>query len=84
MVQMDFPKVKDFHVKLQKSWKEAKKLIEMAKEAMKKQFKKRQNLQGLKAEDNVQLEAKNIHSNRPSKKLDQKRYRPFRILKNIR
>ena len=38
---MDFPKVKDFHVKLQKSWKEAKKLIEMAKEAMKKQFKKR-------------------------------------------
>jgi len=29
------------------------------------------------------LENKNIHSNRPSKKLDQKRYRPFRILKNI-
>jgi len=29
------------------------------------------------------LEAKNIHSNRSSKKLDQKRYRPFRILKDI-
>jgi len=26
---------------------------------------------------------KNIHSNRPSKKLDQKRYRSFRISKNI-
>ena len=35
---MDFPKVKDFLMKLQKSWKEAKKLIETAKEAMKKQF----------------------------------------------
>jgi len=29
------------------------------------------------------MEAKNIHLNRPSKKLDQKRYRLFRILKNI-
>ena len=30
----------------------------------------------------MQLEA-NIHSNRPSKKLDQKKYRSFRISKNI-
>jgi len=30
------------------------------------------------------LEAKNIHSNKPSKKLDQKRYGPFKILKAIR
>ena len=29
------------------------------------------------------LEAKNIHSNRPSKKLDQKRYGSFRISKVI-
>jgi len=29
------------------------------------------------------LENKNIYLNRPSKKLDQKRHRPFRILKNI-
>ena len=29
------------------------------------------------------LENKNIHLNRPSKKLDQKRYRPFRIIKKI-
>ena len=33
----------------------------MAKKAMKKQFdKKKQNLQGLKAEDNMQLKTKNI------------------------
>jgi len=51
---------------------------------MKKQFdEKRQNSQELKARDNIWLEAKNIHSNQPSKKLDQKRYRPFRILKDI-
>ena len=33
--------------------------------------------------DNMWLENKNIQSNQPSKKLDQKRYRPFKILKNI-
>jgi len=44
------------------SWKVVKKLMEMAKEAMKKQFdKKRQNPQDLKKEDNVWLKAKNIH-----------------------
>ena len=30
-----------------------------------------------------QSPTKNIHSNQPLKKLDQKRYRPFRISKNI-
>ena len=41
----------------------------MAKETMKRQFdKKRQNLQELKEGDDIWLEAKNIHSNRPSKK----------------
>ena len=29
------------------------------------------------------MEAKNIHSNRPLKKLDQKQYRSFKILKTI-
>jgi len=49
--------------------------MEIAKETMKKQFdKKRRNSQGLKIGDNVWLEAKNIHSNRLSKKLDQERY----------
>ena len=37
--------------------------MDMAKEAMKKQFnKKRKNPQGLKVGDNMWLEAKNIHS----------------------
>ena len=55
-----------------------------AQETMKKQFdKKRRNLQGLQEGENVWLEAKNIHSNKPSKKLDQKRSGPFKILKMI-
>ena len=37
----------------------------------------------MKAGDNIWLEAKNIHLNQFLKKLDQKRYRPFRIIKEI-
>jgi len=51
---------------------------------MKKQFnKKRWNPQELKVRDNIWLKNKNIQSNQPSKKLDNKRYGPFRISKNI-
>ena len=51
---------------------------------MKKQFnKKRRNPQELKVGDNIWLENKNIHSNKPLKKLDQKRSGPFRISKDI-
>jgi len=45
--------------------------MKIAKEAIKKQFnKKRWNLQELKKRNNMWLEAKNIHLNLPSKKLD--------------
>ena len=51
---------------------------------MKQQFdKKRRNSQGLKVDDHVWLENKNIQSIRPSKKLNNKRYRHFRISKDI-
>ena len=59
-------------------------MIEKAQKSMKKQFdKKRRNPQGLKVSDNVWLENKNIQLNRLLKKLDNKRYRPFRISKDI-
>ena len=68
---MEFPKLEEFLIGLQKSWEEATKAMDMAKEIMKRQFdKKRQNLQELKKGDDIWLEAKNIHSNRPSKKLN--------------
>ena len=61
---MELPKLKEFLEKLQKSWNKVRRSMEMAKEAMKKQFdKKRWNLQGLKIRDNMWLEAKNIQSN---------------------
>jgi len=83
-MQTEFLKLEEFLIGLQRSWKEVTKAINIAKETMKRQYdKKRQNLQGLKEEDNIWLEAKNIHSNRPSKKLDQKQYRPFKFLKAI-
>ena len=51
---------------------------------MKREFnKKRRNSQGLKVGDQVWLENKNIHLNQPSKKLDNKRYGPFKISKDI-
>jgi len=84
VVQTEFPRLEEFLIGLQKSWEETMKSMEVAQETMKKQFdKKRKNPQGLKVRDNMWLENKNIHSNQPSKKLDQKRYGPFRILKNI-
>ena len=58
--------------------------MEKAQKSMKKQFdKKRRNSQRLKVGDNMWLENKNIQSNQPSKKLDNKRYGPFKISKDI-
>jgi len=83
-VQTEFSKLEEFLIGLQRSWEEATKAMEGAQEMMKKQFdKKRRNPQELQEGENVWLEAKNIHSNRPLKKLDQKRYRSFKILKVI-
>ena len=76
--------MEEFLAGLQKSWEQATKAMEKAQKNIKRQFnKKRQNPQGLKVGDNVWLENKNIQSNLPSKKLDNKRYRPFKISKNI-
>jgi len=50
------------------------KSMEEAQKNMKRQFdKRRRNPQELKIGDNIWLENKNIHLNKPSKKLDQKR-----------
>ena len=84
MVQMGIPQVEEFMKHLQKSWKYAAHAMEESQKNMKWQFdKKRWNPQGLKAGDQVWLENKNIQLNWPSKKLDNKRYRSFRITKNI-
>ena len=58
--------------------------MEEAQKNMKWQFdKKRRNSQGLKVDNHVWLENKNIQLNWPLKKLNNKRYEPFRITKDI-
>ena len=82
---MELLKLEYFLKELQESWKIAKKFMDMAKKAIKKQFnKKRQNSQELKEKNNMWLEAKNIYLNQLSKKLNQKKYRLFKISKNIK
>ena len=84
MVQTEIPRVEEFTKNIEESWKHAVQAMEEAQKNMKQQFdKKRRNPQGLKVGDHVWLENKNIQLNRPSKKLDNKRYGPFRILKDI-
>ena len=83
MIKTNIPGVEDFFIRLQKSWKQATKVIKEAQKNMKQFNKKKRNPQELKVGDNVWLENKNIHLNQPSKKLDNKRYRLFRISKNI-
>ena len=84
VVQSEISRVKEYITGLQKSWEQATKAMEEVQKSMKRQFnKKRQNPQELKVGDNMWLENKNIQLNQPSKKLDNKRYRPFRISKNI-
>ena len=83
-IKTKLPNLNDFLKGLQRSWDKVRILMDIAKEAVKKQFdKKRRNLQRLKVRDNMWLEAKNIHSKQPSKKLDQKRYGYFKIWKDI-
>jgi len=63
-VKIKLLKLENFLERLQRSWNKAKRLIEIAKETMKKQFnKKKRNLQGLKVRNNMWLEAKNIQLN---------------------
>ena len=84
IVQTEIPQVEEFLIGMQKSWEQTTKVMEEVQKSIKKQFdKKRRNPQGLKIGDNVWLENKNIYSNQPSKKLDNKKYGPFRISKDI-
>jgi len=60
---MKLPKLEDFFEELQRSWDKSRISMNIAKEAMKKQFNKKiRNLQGLKIGDNMWLKAKNIYS----------------------
>jgi len=77
-------KTKIFPHRTTKKLERGKEINRGSKKAMKKQFdRKKCNLQRLKVKNNMWLKAKNIQSNQPSKKLDQKKCRLFKISKDI-
>ena len=81
---MEIPNLEEFLNNIKKTWEEAKISIERTKKTIKKQYdRKRKQSQELKKREQVWLEAKNIQSTRFSKKLDQKRYGLFTIIKEI-
>jgi len=60
IIRTKLPKLNNFLKELQRSWNKVRILMNIAKEAIKKQFdKKRRNLQELKIGDNVWLKARN-------------------------
>jgi len=84
IVKTEIPSLEDLLKKIKTMRKEAKTVMERTKETIKRQYNKRTcQLQGLKTEEQVWLETRNIQTNQPSKKLDQKRYRPFTIKEEI-
>jgi len=83
-VETEIPSLEDLLKKMKTTREETKTAMERTKEMMKRQYNKRiRQSQGLKTGEQVWLEARNIQTNRPSKKLDQKRYRHFTIKEEI-
>jgi len=83
-VETEIPSLEELLKMIEITREEAKTAMERTKETMKRQHDKRtRQLQGLKIGEQVWLEAKNIQTNQPSKKLDQKKYGPFTIKEEI-
>ena len=82
---MEISNLEDLLKKMETMREEAKTAMERTKETMKRQYDKRTcQSQGLKTGEQVWLKTRNIQTNWPSKKLDQKKYRPFTIKEEIR
>ena len=74
----------EFAQELAKIWEETECALKISAEQMKKFYdRKRGNARVYKPGDKVWLEGQNIATDRPSRKLDDRRYGPFEILKQI-
>ena len=83
-MEIEIPNLEGLLKKMETTREEAKIAIERTMKTIKRQYDKRTyQLQGLKTGEQVWLKAKNIQTNQPSKKLDQKRYGPFTIKEEI-
>ena len=75
----------DFKAELEEAGREATSTLKKAAEDMKKYYDKgKQPAKQYKAGDKVYVEGKNITTTRPAKKLDDKRYGPFKVLEKVR
>lgn len=75
----------DFKAELEEAGREATATLKKAAEDMKRYYDKgKQPAKQYKAGDKVYVEGKNITTTRPTKKLDDKRYGPFKVLKKVR
>jgi len=69
---------------MSKIWEETESALRLSAEQMKTYYdRKRSPSQEYKPGDKVWLEGQNITTDRPSKKLDDKRYGPFKVIKKI-
>jgi len=71
IVDTEILSLEDLLKRIETTQEEARIAMERTKDTMKRQYdKRRQQSQGLKVGEQVWLEAKNIQTNQPSKKLD--------------
>lgn len=74
----------EFAQDMSRIWEETESALRLAAEQMKKYYdRKRLPSREYKPKDKVWLEGYNITTDRPSKKLNDKRYRPFEILHKV-
>src|SRR5215470_2630708 len=82
--QSKVPAVNDFVKNIQASRKEAEAALKQAAEDMARYYDQhRKTAVSYKEGDLVWLDGKNLNTDRPSKKLEDKRYGPFKVLKVI-
>jgi hypothetical protein len=73
-----------FAGRLKRAWEDAESALKFAADAMKRDYdRKRRPSADFQIGEEVLLEATNLTTNRPSKKLDDKRFGPFKILQKI-
>jgi hypothetical protein len=83
LVEISNPSANEFTSELIKVRDEAKAALQSYNGNMKDRGLDRRPKEKFIPSDSVWLEATNIHSNRPSAKLDNKRYGPFQILEAV-
>jgi hypothetical protein len=81
--EMTNPSANSLIKELEEIWKEAKAALEMNNDMMRSRGEQKKMKEDFKPGDSMWLEATNIHSNQPSRKLDNKRYGPFKVEEKV-